>query len=95
MKLHHNYFVYILANRTNKVLYIGVTNDLRRRIYEHRAKLVPGFTSRYNLYKLLYYEYFKKIENAILRERRLKKWKRTWKEELINNNLVKKTQKAE
>jgi len=85
MALHHNYFVYILTNRSNKVLYIGVTNDLRRRIYEHKRKLVPGFTSKYNLNKLVYYEYFKMINNAILREKRLKKWKRAWKEELINN----------
>ncbi len=85
MLLYHNYFVYILSNKSNKVLYIGVTNDLKRRVYEHKTRFSKGFTWRYNVDKLVYYEHFKNIANAIIREKRLKKWKRVWKEELINN----------
>jgi len=81
--VNHNYFIYFLTNSNNNVLYIGVTNDLKRRIYEHKNKLFPGFSSRYNLNKLVYFEYFPKIDDAILREKRLKKWKREWKNELI------------
>ncbi len=82
--MHHNYFIYILTNKSNKVVYIGVTNNLRRRVFEHKEKLIPGFTKRYNIDKLIYYEYYQKIEEAILREKRLKKWKRSWKDDLIN-----------
>ena len=81
--MHHNYFIYIITNKTNKVVYIGVTSDLRRRIYEHRNKLFPGFSSKYNLNKLVYYEHFQNIDDAIVREKRLKKWKRNWKNDLI------------
>ena len=68
----------------NTVLYIGVTNDLKRRIYEHKNKLIPGFTNKYNLNKLIYFEHFENINDAIKREKQLKKWNRSWKEELIN-----------
>jgi putative endonuclease len=78
-----NFHVYIITNKNNTVLYIGVTNDLKHRIYQHRAKENPGFTSKYNLYKLVYYEHFTDINHAIDREKQLKKWKRKWKEELI------------
>ena len=78
-----NYYVYILTNKPNGTLYIGVTNDLARRIYEHRNKLINGFTKKYNLKKLIYFEVFDRIEDAILREKRLKKWNRQWKIELI------------
>lgn len=81
--MQHNYFIYILTNRTNKLVYIGVTNDLRRRIYEHKNKLFPGFTRKYNLNKLVYFERYQNIDEAILREKRLKKWKRSWKDDLI------------
>ena len=64
-------------------MYIGVTNDLARRIYEHRNKLINGFTQKYNIKKLIYFEVFDRIEDAILREKRLKKWNRQWKIELI------------
>ncbi|MEO0128565.1 MAG: GIY-YIG nuclease family protein [candidate division WOR-3 bacterium] len=79
------YYVYILANKTNKVLYIGVTNNLERRIYEHKHKLVPGFTKRYNLTKLVYYEFTNDVKSALYREKQLKNWHREWKIDLINS----------
>lgn len=77
------YYVYILSNETNKVLYIGMTNDITRRLYEHKNKLVKGFTSRYNLKKLLYVETTDDVNSAIEREKTLKKWRREKKEFLI------------
>jgi predicted GIY-YIG superfamily endonuclease len=82
----YNFYVYILSNQRNTVLYIGVTNNLKRRTYEHKTKALKGFTSRYNIDKLVYYEHYTHIEEAIMREKRLKKWKREWKNELINKN---------
>ena len=70
------YYVYILTNFNNKVLYIGVTNDLNRRIYEHKNKLIDGFTKKYNVNKLVYYEEYKDVNEAISREKQLKGWKR-------------------
>jgi putative endonuclease len=81
---NYNFYIYIITNKTNTVLYIGVTNKLRRRIYEHSNKLTPGFTMKYNINKLVYYEHFDNINDAIRREKQLKKWNRKWKEELIN-----------
>ena len=78
------YFVYIMTNNS-KTLYIGVTNDLQRRIYEHKNKLVEGFTKRYNITKLVYYQTTNSIESAIKREKQLKNWKRAWKIELIES----------
>ena len=78
------YYVYILTNKSNKVLYIGVTNDLVRRMYEHKNKLVEGFTKRYNLTKLVYYEVTNDVVSAIKREKQLKNWHREWKINLIN-----------
>jgi len=78
------YYVYILTNKSNNVLYIGVTNDLIRRIFEHKNKLVDGFTKKYNLAKLVYYEATNDIESAIAREKQLKNWHREWKKNLIN-----------
>lgn len=77
------YFVYIMASKRNGTLYIGVTNDLRRRIYEHKNELIDGFTKRYHIKNLVYYEQTTDINEAILREKRLKKWNRAWKIELI------------
>jgi putative endonuclease len=71
MKIHQ-YYVYILTNRTNKVLYVGVTNDLQNRCYQHKHKLVKGFTQRYNIDKLVYFEQFDQIEQAIGREKQIK-----------------------
>ena len=79
------YFVYILSNNFNNVLYIGVTNDLQRRVYEHKNKLVEGFTEKYNVDKLVYYEATESIETAILREKQLKKWRREKKITLIEH----------
>jgi putative endonuclease len=80
------YYVYVLTNRTNRVLYIGVTNNLERRIFEHKNKLVEGFTKKYNLNKLVYYEATNDIDGALEREKQLKNWHRDWKINLINSS---------
>jgi len=82
--MERQYCIYILTNRNNTVLYTGVTNNLPRRIYEHKAKLTEGFTKRYNVDKLVYYEVFDQIENAILREKQIKAGPRAKKIALIN-----------
>jgi putative endonuclease len=74
--------VYIMGNE-KPVLYIGVTSNLLGRVYQHRNNLVEGFTKKYNLHKLLYFENFEDIENAIIREKQLKRWHREWKINLI------------
>jgi putative endonuclease len=70
------YYIYIITNKSNKVIYIGVTNNLERRIFEHKNKLVEGFTKKYNLTKLVYYEATDDVESAIRREKQLKNWHR-------------------
>ena len=80
------YFVYILASSKNGSLYIGVTSDLVRRIYEHREGLVDGFTKKYGIKTLVYFEYGGDINSAILREKQLKKWHRSWKLKLIEKD---------
>jgi putative endonuclease len=80
-----SYYVYILASQRNGTLYIGVTNNLLRRVYEHKNNLINGFTKRYNTHILVYYEICDDIESAIIREKRLKKWNRRWKLELIES----------
>ena len=77
------YWVYILASDVGGTLYVGVTNNLVRRMYEHRMGLVPGFTKRYQVHRLVYFEPHTDIEAAIRREKRLKKWNRAWKIRLI------------
>lgn len=77
-----DYYVYIMTNRSG-TLYVGVTNDLKRRVYEHKNKLVPGFTTKYNIDKLVYFEQTQNIEFAIGREKQLKNWHRDWKLGLI------------
>ena len=77
------YFVYILANWDDSVLYIGVTGNLPRRLYEHRNGLVDGFTKKYNVHKLVYYEHTSDVYSAISREKQLKKWSRSKKNDLI------------
>ena len=77
------YFVYILSNWDDSVLYIGVTGNLPRRLYAHRNGLVDGFTKQYNVHKLVYYEHTSNVYSAISREKQLKKWRRSKKNELI------------
>ena len=79
-----NYWVYIMSGRT-RTLYIGVTNDIERRIYEHRNKFVPGFTSKYRLGRLIYFEEFGDIRDAIEREKQIKSWRREKKVALIKS----------
>jgi len=79
------YYVYIMTNKHNKVLYTGITNDLKRRVYEHKEKLVDGFTKKYNITKLVYYEVFEDPENAILREKQIKAGSRQKEIDLINS----------
>ncbi len=79
------YFVYILANKKNGTLYTGVTDNLIRRIIEHKEKLNKGFASKYNINKLVYFENYKYIDEAIKREKCVKRWKREWKIELIES----------
>ncbi|GGD11872.1 GIY-YIG nuclease family protein [Hyunsoonleella pacifica] len=79
----HQYYLYILSNKKNGTLYIGVTNDLERRMFEHKNKLVEGFTSKYGLDKLMYFESYQYVNDAIKREKNMKKWKRQWKINLI------------
>ncbi|MBD3224041.1 MAG: GIY-YIG nuclease family protein [Caldithrix sp.] len=84
--MHKYFLVYILASRKNGTLYIGMTDDLVRRVYEHKNNLIEGFTKRYNVHNLVYYETYFDSYNAIVREKRLKKWKRAWKIALIETD---------
>ena len=84
--MRHIGFIYILTNKSNKTLYIGVTENLLKRISEHKQKNIEGFSKKYNLTKFIYYEYFENITLAIKREKQLKNWHRNWK-----FNLIKKT----
>jgi putative endonuclease len=79
-------YVYILASKRNGTLYIGLTTDLIRRVYEHKNKFISGFTKKYNVHHLVYYEQFEDLENAALREKQLKKWKRRWKIKMIEKS---------
>ncbi len=81
--INSQYYIYILTNNKNRTLYIGVTNNIERRVYEHKTKLNDGFTKKYGLDKLIYLEAFFNINDAIKREKNIKKWKRQWKIELI------------
>jgi putative endonuclease len=86
MSRERAYYVYILASKIGGTLYIGVTNDLVRRVYEHREKLAQGFTKKYDVARLVYFEEHADIEAAIMREKRLKKWNRAWKVRLIEGS---------
>jgi putative endonuclease len=77
------YYVYILASKKNGTLYIGVTNNLLKRVYEHKNNIIGGFTKKYRVHDLVYYEAYGEIYDAIAREKRMKKWERNWKIELI------------
>ena len=77
------YYIYILASKKNGTLYIGVTSDLIKRVYEHKNDLIDGFTKKYKVHNLVYYETTDDITSAITREKQLKKWNRAWKIDLI------------
>ena len=77
------YYIYLLANNRNGTLYIGVTNNLVRRIYEHKSNLIKGFSNTYDVHKLVYFESHSNPVDAITREKQIKRWKRKWKSELI------------
>lgn len=83
--MRKTYYIYILASKRNGTLYIGATNDLERRSYEHKYHLVKGFTEKYNVNKLVYFEQTNDIQTALQREKQLKKWNRKWKLDLIEN----------
>ena len=80
------YYVYILASERNGTLYIGFTSNLPQRIFEHKQHLTPGFTSKYNVDKLVYFERFEDVNDAIKHEKRLKNWHRNWKKDLIEKH---------
>lgn len=81
--MENQYYVYIMANKINTVLYIGVTSDLVKRVWEHKNEVVGSFSQKYKTHKLVYYEICNDIEVAIKREKQLKNWHRKWKENLI------------
>ncbi|MBL7050174.1 MAG: GIY-YIG nuclease family protein [Nitrospira sp.] len=80
------YYIYILTNRHKTVLYTGITNNIVRRLHEHKNKLAPGFTAKYNLHSLVYYEVTQDVSSAIRREKQIKSWRRDWKNELISES---------
>jgi putative endonuclease len=82
-KGENQYFVYILASRRNGTLYVGVTSDLIKRVYEHKSDLVDGFTKRYAVHDLVYFETVDDVETAIAREKQIKRWHRAWKVRVI------------
>jgi len=86
MKPNHQYYVYILSNMKNGTIYIGMTNDLERRMFEHKKKLIEGFSKKYGLDKLVYLEQFQYVNDAIKREKQLKTWRRQWKIDLIEED---------
>jgi len=77
------YYVYILASKKNGTLYIGVTSDLIKRVWQHKNKLVDGFSKKYDINRLIYFEQHQDVKSAILREKQMKKWNRAWKTRLI------------
>ncbi len=83
--MDRQYFVYVLSNQNNNVLYVGITNDLERRVLEHKNKLIVGFTKKYYVNKLVYYEEYDNVYDAIVREKQLKNWHRQWKINLVES----------
>ena len=82
----NTYFVYIITNNNNSVIYIGVTNNLHRRLYEHQKQIFEGFSRKYNVHKLVYFETTSDIKSAIAREKQLKKWSRAKKNALVEKS---------
>ena len=83
MKTIHKYYVYILGSQKNGTLYIGMTNDLQQRVYQHKTGAIKGFTQKYGVSLLVYFEEYQQVTQAIERENNLKRWKRAWKLKLI------------
>ena len=83
MPSNHHYYVYLLTNWNNQVMYVGVTNDINRRVLEHKQKLVKGFTEKYNVDKLVYFEETDNVNLALAREKEIKKWRREKKDKLV------------
>lgn len=83
--MQRHYYVYILSNKRNGTLYIGVTSDLIKRVWQHKNDVVEGFTKKYQTHRLVYYEEYISIDVALNREKRLKNWQRSWKLELIES----------
>ena len=83
MSTERKYYVYLFVNWNNKVIYVGMTSDLQKRIYEHKHKLVKGFTEKYNVNKLVYYEETTDVHTALAREKEIKKWRREKKDNLV------------
>ena len=81
-----NFYVYILCNKRNGTLYTGVTSDLIKRVYEHKSNLIDGFSKKYSIHDLVWYESHKTVEEAIIREKQIKKWNRRWKLKLIERD---------
>lgn len=84
--MEKHYYVYILSSKKYGTLYVGVTSNLEQRIYQHKAELVAGFTKKYHVHSLVYYEIHSDVYEAITREKHIKKWKRQWKINLIEQN---------
>ena len=82
--MYKQYYIYIMSNKTDSTLYVGVTNDLERRVAEHRSGAIPGFTEKYHCHKLVYFERYSDVNQAIAREKQLKKWSRSKKDRLID-----------
>ena len=82
--MHNIYYIYIMSNNKNTVLYVGMTNDLKRRVEEHKSNSIKGFTQRYCCHKLVYYEEFSDVNQAIYREKQIQGWLRSKKDEMIN-----------
>jgi len=85
MTVENHYYVYLMTNWNHRVIYLGVTNDLTRRVYEHKNKLVKGFTEKYNINKLVYFEESGDVRSAIEREKEIKKWRRQKKDALVQS----------
>ncbi|MBI4226272.1 GIY-YIG nuclease family protein [Candidatus Roizmanbacteria bacterium] len=83
--MNKDFYIYIMTNKFNTTFYIGVTNNLLKRVYFHRNSLIDGFTKKYKLTKLIYFEIFKNIKEAVVREKQLKNWHRDWKVNLIKS----------
>ena len=86
MKKQYKYYIYILTSSRNGTLYVGLTNNLLRRIYEHKNNIIEGFTKKYNVHILVHYEEYDDIKNVISREKQIKKWNRKWKLRLIEES---------